>query len=234
MEDTQDYPLVSAIALVGKCPIHDIIVLIDSFKSQTYPYKELIIVNNTKNQLIASKLNIHAQKDIYIVDTPINLTSGMARNYGISSANGSILAQFDPDYYHHPKRLEIQIATLAKNDVHISVLNETLQYSFISGKASYNKNDKQAILGTMVLIRPRDIDYPNVDANEEKLFLEKLVNQNMKVVSISQPELACKLCLTHYNKITKVISSNVSDQHLKLINKFLKTHHSVDKSDIDI
>ncbi len=218
-----DYPLVSAIMLAGKCLVEDVVAAIKCFKAQTYPYKELIIINNAKNQFEASELNIHASNDVFIIDTPMDLSAGMARNYGISSANGQILAQFDPDYWYGPQRLEMQIAALAQNDAHVSVLSETLQYSFVSGRISYNRNDKRAILGTMVLIRPRDIDYPNTNKNEEKSFLERLIAASHKVISISKPDLACKLRLTKYNRITEVSDQNgIPDTHLEFIKQMLK------------
>jgi len=218
-----EYPLVSAIMLAGQCPLEDVLAGIRCFKAQTYPYKELIIINNAKTQFEASKLNMHAQKDIFIIDTPVGLSAGMARNYGISAANGQILAQFDPDYYFSPKRLEAQIATLAQNEAHVSVLTETLQYSFVSGRVSYNRNDRQAILGTMVLIRPRDLDYPNIDKNEEKGFLEKLIKAELKVISIPKADLACKLCLTKHERVFKAPNPDaVSATHLKFIKQMLK------------
>lgn len=230
-----EYPLVSAIMLAGQCPLEDVLAGIRCFKAQTYPYKELIIINNTKTQFDASALNIHAQKDIFIVDTPIGLAAGMARNYGISAANGQILAQFDADYYFSPKRLEAQIATLAQNEAHVSVLTETLQYSFVSGRVSYNRNDRQAILGTMVLIRPRDLDYPNVNKNEEKGFLEKLIKAELKVISIPKADLACKLCLTKHERIFTICNPNdLSNPHLKLVKQMLKDRGKEENSKEEI
>ena len=226
-QHNDEYPLVSAIMLAGQCQQEDVIAAIKCFNSQTYPYKELIIINNAKNQFEASKLNIHAQKDIFIIDTPIGLSAGMARNYGISAANGQILAQFDANYYHSPSRLEVQIATLIKNEAHVSVLTETLQYSFISGTARYNCNNKQAILGTMVLVRPRDIDYPNINKNEEKGFLEKLINAGMKTISIPKVDLMCKLCLTKHKRTFEINKSNITNQHTKIIKQMLKNRMTI-------
>ncbi len=213
MENT-DYPLVSAIMLAGRTPINDVLATIKSFRNQTYPYKELVIINNSSSQYNASELNIHAQKDIFMVDTPIELTAGMARNYGIASANGQILAQFDSDYYHHPKRLEAQITALAKNDAEVCVLTETLAYSLINGRASKNSNLKSAILNSMVFIRPKDIDYPNQEKNEEKTILERLSKVGFKTISLSRPELMVKLYSSHYKRnytVTNMESLNKSE-----------------------
>lgn len=227
MEEQIDYPLVSCIMLAGRCPIDDVLVAIKCFQAQTYPYKELIIINNAKTQFEASNLNIGAQKDVFIVDTPAGLTAGMARNYGIAAANGQILAQFDADYYHSPIRLEAQIATLAKNEAHVSIFAETLQYSFISGRASYYQNDHKAILGTMVLVRPQNIDYPNVDKNEEKGFLDKLIKAGLKTISIDKTDIVCKLCLTKYERIYKISGHDgVSINHVKCIRHILNNYKS--------
>lgn len=220
MNDSSDYPLVSAIMLAGQCSISDVKKSIKCFKEQTYPYKELVIVNNAKNQFEASKLNIQAMKDIFIIDTPVGLSAGMARNYGISAANGQILAQFDTNYYYAPNRLETQIISLAENNAHISMLSKTLQYSFISGRASYHQNSKNMMLETMVLIRPRDIDYPNINKYEEKGFLDKLIGSGLKLIINKNPELACKLYTTKFEKI-QITHNELSPEHRSIVDNIV-------------
>lgn len=182
--------------LAGRTSPPDILDAIDCFTAQTYPYKELVIVNNAKTQFDAAALNIQARRDVVLIDTPHELSAGMARNYGISTANGPILAQFDPDYWFAPNRLEAQVATLAQNEAAVSVLASTLQYSFLSGRASRQTNDRKAILGTMVFIRPKNIDYPNADKQEELGILEGFQNQEASIVSMDTPGLACKWIFT--------------------------------------
>jgi len=220
----KEIPLISAIMLAGRMPIEYVYTAIESFKAQTYPYKELIIINNGKSQFENSSLNIHAQKDIFIIDTPTDLTAGMARNYGISAANGQILAQYDPDYYFSPNRLESQVRAISDNEVHACVLTETLQYSFISGRATYQQNDKNAILSTIVFIRPRQIDYPNIDKNEEKEFAEKFMKSDFKIVSLERPELACKIIPTRGTK-SEHVTYNI-DQHKNVIDNMLNAYNN--------
>lgn len=150
----EEYPLVSAIMLAGKSSIADILCAITCFQEQTYPYKELIIVNNAKTQFEASSLVINANKNVFVIDTPTELTAGMARNYGIKSANGRILAQFDSDYWYAPERLSTQISAMAEHTAHVCMLSETLSYSYLSGRATIAKNNKSVALNTMVYIRP--------------------------------------------------------------------------------
>jgi len=220
-EEDPQYPLVSAIMLVGKCPLEDIKAAIKCFKSQTYPYKELIIINNAFSQYEASGLNIHAQHNIFIVDTAVHMTAGMARNHGIAAAKGQIIAQFDADYYHHPNRIEAQIGAIIQNEAQVCVLTETLNYSYVSGRASYNTNDRKAILSTMVMIRPAAIDYADVNKNEEKSILEKMTKAEMKIISLPRPDLACKLNITRNTRIDIVESCSVSKVHVKIIKDML-------------
>lgn len=226
MNDTPEYPLVSAIMLAGRNSTLDVLAAIKCFQTQTYPYRELIIVNNAKNQFEASKLNIQAERDIFLIDTPSELSAGMARNYGIRAANGQILAQFDADYYHDPKRLEAQIATLAENESHVCVLSETFGYSFVSGRAFLHTNEKTAIMGTMVFLRPTNIDYPNHLKNEEFGILDRMVKAEMKPISMSQPELACKFYLTKGKRTHNPTNHNLKKKQFQIVKRIVKDRDS--------
>lgn len=220
--DNEDFPLVSAIMLAGRTTLPDILAAIDCFQAQTYPYKELIIVNNAKNQFDAAALNIQARRDVAIVDTPYPFFAGMARNFGISTANGRILAQFDADYWYAPNRLEAQIATLASEEAAVSVLVSTLQYSYISGRASYYQNDRNAILGTMVFIRPQNLDYQNLDKQEELGLLQSFQDAGSKVVAMPIPELACKFCYTAADRVNKPVNTGLTKPHFDVVKKILR------------
>lgn len=226
-DDQEEFPLVSAIMLAGRTALPDIISAITCFQAQTYPYKELIIVNNAKNQFDASSLNIQAQKNIALIDTPYPFFAGMARNFGIATANGRILAQFDPDYWYAPNRLEAQIATLANEEANVVMLSNTLQYSYVSGRASYQKNDRDAILGTMLFIRPHNLDYPNIDKQEELGLLDKFQSANAKIIAMPFPELACKMCFTAEERIYKPVNANLSKPHFEVVKKILKARRDV-------
>ena len=221
-QEPEEYPLISAIMLVGRTSIPDVLAAIECFKTQTYPYKELIILNNAKDQFTASGLNIKAEKDIFLIDTPTKLNAGQARNYGIRAANGRILAQFDADYWHAPKRLESQVATLAENEAHVCVLSETLLYSYVSGRASMNTNEKAAILGTMVFIRPTNIDYPPSAKHEEFGILDRMVKGGMKPVAMSKPELCCKLLVTTGDRTHEPENNGLSKKQFQIINKIVR------------
>jgi len=211
------YPLLSAILLAGRVKITDVILCIDCFRAQTYPNKELVVVNNAPNQFSASDLNIMAEENVFLVDTPVEFSAGMARNYGISATNGQILAQFDPDYWHAPDRLQSQVAAMAKEGVHICALSSTLSYSFVSGRARIQTNNTGAILNTMVFTRPVNIDYPDTDTCEERELFKRMVSTGLKSIAIDSPELCCKLHLAKDTTGIEINDCGLSKSQLKLV-----------------
>jgi glycosyltransferase involved in cell wall biosynthesis len=218
MED--EYPLVSAIMLAGKSNITDILCAIQCFNKQSYPYKELIIINNAKTQFEASSLELDANENVFIIDTPTELTAGMARNYGIKAASGRILAQFDSDYWHSPDRLSTQISAMVNNESHICMLSDALSFSYLSGIATIISNEKSAILGTMVYIRPQNIDYPPYNKYEEFGILSKMIESGMKPISINNPDLCCKLITSDAHE--DMINNGLNDDQLSLVKSIVE------------
>lgn len=202
--------------LAGRNPLADTLRCIGYFQSQTYPHKELIIVNNSLQQHTMNFI----QDNIITIDTASILTTGMARNRGISAANGQILAQFDADYWHAPSRLSAQVATMANEKAHICVLANTMHYSFISGRARIFRNKQNAVLNTMVWIRPTNIEYPNLSHGEEFGLLQKLLQLGMLPIAIDKPELCCKLVLTKSERQTKPTNVDLTEEQFAIITDF--------------
>jgi hypothetical protein len=54
-------------------------------------------------------------------------------------------------------------------------------------------NDQNAILNSMVFIRPQNIDYDNVNKQEEKTIMQKLLANGHNAISLPMPQLIIKL-----------------------------------------
>jgi len=209
-----DYPLISAIMLIGKLGKKHVQQAIECFKQQSYPYKELIIVNNAPNQFEASNFELDAQRDIFLIDTPTYLPAGAAKNHGLSAANGQIIAQFDCDAWHHPKRLEAQAATLANNDLHAIVLAKAMQFSYYSKKASYLSNQQSLIPNTIMFIRPKGIDYPNDEKSEEIGLLNRLKKGGYKISGMNVPNLYCKFIYAN-EEVSELQNDGLTDEEFE-------------------
>lgn len=180
-----DYPLVSAIMLAGRHSHAELDFAIKCFNFQTYPNKELIVVNSHNIPISIDGVNV--------VNTGAAMPAGMARNIGLAAAHGKLFAQFDANCWHAPNRLEAQIATMAENDAQVSLLASSLSYSFVSGRALYQQNSRQAIVGSLVFVRPFQIEYAPYDKQEEIGLLEKMQKAKMTIITVPLPSLMCRL-----------------------------------------
>ena len=81
---------------------------INSFYAQTYPEKQLIIINNrpTLKECLEFKILFH--KDVCIIDRP-GLSNANALLNSAKLASGQVIAHFPFDFYSSPKRLELSL-----------------------------------------------------------------------------------------------------------------------------
>lgn len=90
---------------------------IDSVLSQTYCKWEMIIVDDysTDNSYSIAEEFVKIDKRIKLFKLSKNMGSGVARNFAIEKAKGSIIAFLDSDDLWHPQKLELHLAEMQKN-----------------------------------------------------------------------------------------------------------------------
>lgn len=210
-----ELPLISAVLVTKGQPLTNLIRTIDCFRNQTYESKELVVVGN--NYELSQAVDVSG---LTLIDIPDYYSLGLARNYGIEASKGSIIAQFDADYFHAPDRLSIQISTMANQGAHVVMLSKTLQYSGISNIARYNRNDKEAVLETMLFIRQNELSYQNRDRGLELQLLNDLSKVGASIVTIDKPELCCKLVsdLGHAD----IQNSDLSEDHYTILQEIIR------------
>lgn len=83
------------------------------FNSQTYKNKELVIVDDGKQDLgdLLASLPSDQVKYVKLEKKPEN-TLGKLRNRSLEEANGDFMVQWDDDDWYHPERISIQAQTL--------------------------------------------------------------------------------------------------------------------------
>lgn len=233
-DDTQtenlDIPLISAVMLIGKLPVEQVQLAINCFADQTYPNKELIIVNNASNQWQASALQltlpvdpISQQPIAHILDTEYKLTAGMSRNYGLSVAKGSIIIQFDADCWHSSHRIATQVTAMVEHQAQVCMLSRGLEYGY-NGYTTYWSNSKRILPNTMIFFKPQD-NYPNVEKSEELGLLNKLMQSGYKPIALDKPELVCKLHFTAYSSTTEPViypDNLLSKEHFQQVHEIVK------------
>lgn len=217
MSDEQEYPLVSVILLAGNSPLVDISRSIHCFRSQTYPRRELIIVPTTDDQYEVLCHRHRNESDIRVLEAVYGESVGASLNVAMRHAGGPISARFDIDYWYAPARISTQVATMASQSSHISVLASVLSYSCISGRARLATNEKRCMVDTMVWIRNSDISFPNMDYGVMAKMLDQMMDNDMRPISMEQPQLCCRLILSHERGKATPVNVDLEPEHFELI-----------------
>lgn len=91
---------------------------INAVLTQTYPFVELIIVDDasTDHSLAIIQEYVQQNKNVQLIANKTNKGVVACRNLGIELAKGSFLCFIDPDDYWEPNKLALQLQTMDAND----------------------------------------------------------------------------------------------------------------------
>ncbi|MGA7411470.1 MAG: glycosyltransferase family A protein, partial [Bryobacteraceae bacterium] len=141
-------------------------VAIECFKAQTYPNKNLLIVNHGEQSLVSG--------DARIFELRLNKsrwqTVGDLRNLALEHATGDYVVNWDDDDWHHPRRIEVQMqargedtAVLLRTRIHHSLMNGCSRY------AEYPRGAEASIL------HPRKVPYryPGMLRGSDSVFAKR-------------------------------------------------------------
>lgn len=168
-------PRISALMLVGKHPsrINMARHAVQAFLNQTYPNKELIIVNNTveyvqENRKVMGYVLTSGVPNIseHVVSDH-SLSTGQLRNIALSKASGEYCIQWDDDEWHDLNRMMIQMACVP--DKGCVVLKNQIRFNSEKGTAIY-KTDERGLPSTILFPKPA-FEYPDVRIGEDYDFL---------------------------------------------------------------
>jgi glycosyltransferase involved in cell wall biosynthesis len=185
-------PFVTAVMVTGKCPERLPLALAacESFRQQTYPHRELVIINTGEN--VSRHL---ADRDWDFKTCPVrehfcdpDLTLGELRNVGLEESPDHVL-QWDDDDWSHPDRIAYQVRAKGHSDQPVTLLNQ-VRYSFTNGAAfvvsQHPRPDYAVGLPGTVLLPPTTFRYPAEPRHEDTHFL-KLFPQVQ--IAANPPEL---------------------------------------------
>ena len=100
---------------------------IQCFMHQTYPNKELVIVDDEKDsQLKAWVLALNDAKIKYVHLPDEKKSLGFLRNLAVQTATGDYVAQWDDDDISHPQRLAWQMTAMFTADTQVSFLHRQM------------------------------------------------------------------------------------------------------------
>lgn len=132
---------------------------------QTYSNFEVIIIDDNSTDSSLSIIYSYIQKDsrITLITLSNNLGVSNARNIGISAAKGQYIAFLDSDDLWLPKKLEMQIGFMKKNNYFFSFTayekvnkrNKTIGRIGVPDKINYHSLLKANVIGCLTVVYDR-------------------------------------------------------------------------------
>lgn len=126
------YPKISCLLVTAKNRLDYLKKSFSCYVDQTYPNKELVIVNEgPKEYQDEIQELVSSRSDVKLIFLDGKYSLGSLRNISISLSNGDIFVQWDDDDFNIPERLSIQYKFLARNKrARACYLSDQLHYYF--------------------------------------------------------------------------------------------------------
>ncbi len=161
-------PKVSALMITGKnaerYPLAR--VSLGCFLDQTWPNKELVIINHGNEKVC--KTPDARIKEVFVTKGQ-GVTLGDLRNWSIDNATGDWCMTWDDDDWHHPTRIENQMANTRQK--HISTLIWQIRCSLTNNCAFYDKMPTGQQM-SVIYERSTPARYLSLEVREDTKFIE--------------------------------------------------------------
>lgn len=174
-------PLVSCLMVTANRPLL-VARAVKCFERQTYENRELVIVDDGKDDLSELLESSSVSSKIrYLKLSPYpRLSLGELRNISINNSLGEWCCQWDDDEWYHPERIEHQVSAVLSSGAGACALKWTLMQIAAqdSGKILHFRADAgRATPGTILFRRDVTSQYPLRSRNEDGVFLRRLEDE---------------------------------------------------------
>lgn len=143
------------------------------YRRQTYPNKELVIVDDGRADLTPLLADLPRDEVVYLrLDKKPENVLGRLRNTALEAASGSFLTQWDDDDWYHAERIERQAATLMAGYDACSLSGALMHLDdpdFIH--RPYVGYLKDGVPGSIMHRRDDTITYPEMRRAEDTVYL---------------------------------------------------------------
>jgi len=159
---------------------------IRSYQSQTYPHKELIIVDNGTDQT-KSLIPTDDPSIQYFTIAGIQFTGDM-RNACVNRAKGEVICHFDSDDWSAPERVTDQVTRLGEHGV-VTGYNSMLFYDIRDGRCyrwSFSQSPLRYVLGTSLCYTRewwRHHPFPGLLVGEDLRFFQTAQREAGRLVT---------------------------------------------------
>ncbi len=161
------------------------------YRQQTYPRKELIVVDDGSEDLSDILSVLPAEEVRYVrIERHARNVLGHLRNLALDAARGDMMAQWDDDDWYHPRRLERQVEALASG-CDACVLSGALMHldtpEYIDHP--YTGYLPDGVPGTIVHRREDGLRYPALRKSEDTVYLQHWLRSPLRIHRIPETHL---------------------------------------------
>lgn len=181
-----DRPLISALMVTrGRFALAR--RAIDAFLAQTWPNRELVIVDDGPDDALAEHVRGLGRSEIRMVRLPDEgRTLGELRNLAVDHASGTYVCQWDDDDLCDPQRLEYQLVVLSSTGSRACLLSRWMIWWPASGRLAVSRTrDWEGSLLCEKAAMPR---YPALRRGEDTPVVEQL-RRTVRVAALDLPRL---------------------------------------------
>jgi len=228
-DQNNDQPKISCLTVTANRK-HLMKRAVQCFQNQTYQNKELVVVDDGKQDLGKLLQSLPAEEVNYIkLEKKPENTLGKLRNKSLQEAGGDFLVQWDDDDWYHPKRIEIQ-ANKLMDGYDACCLSGSLMHLdeepyMHHPYVGYLSN---GIPGSIMHRANADIQYPHKRRAEDSIYLDEWMEKRYKKLSDDYSHLFIR-CYHGQNTWEKDhflrrIRNNPKDAILYIWHKFIKNN----------
>jgi glycosyltransferase involved in cell wall biosynthesis len=180
-------PLISAVMVTGQRP-HLAKVAIACYQAQTWPRRELIILDQARDDRLRRHVERLGDKSIRHVRIPraSRETLGALRNRAAARARGEWICHWDDDDLSHPARMAVQIAAARLARAHAAFLFRVTLWRPLGGQLAWSGS---SVWENSMLVRrsmlPR---YPSLRRGEDTVVARALLEHGT-VAILDEPRL---------------------------------------------
>lgn len=157
------------------------------FQRQSYPDRELIVVNDEDDGTREYLASLRDEKILHVRPAQVDLRLGELRNVSLDHARGEYVAQWDDDDWHHPDRLAAQLTMLEQAEADVCVLERwTLAWP---DRNLFLRSKRRPWEGTMVARRKKLPAYAALTHGEDSVLVEECRQRGQKVCLLDRPDL---------------------------------------------
>ena len=160
---------------------------VECFRKQTYPNRELVIVDDDPGDDLEQWVNsLHDPQIQYLRLADEGKSLGELRNLSLQSAQGEYVSQWDDDDISHPDRLLLQMLALSILGVDAALLHQ--QMLWWPDRRYLGVSSRGLLENTMVARKDKVSEYQALEKGEDTPLCNELV-KTADVVLCDKPDL---------------------------------------------